>query len=296
MQLRLRLPRILAIALVRINLLLETLGIKYKRNTFDASRLQTSFDEIFRRQLESTTWQSLCKQVFDSYVGQFGFATVGHVGLLVEHLGVTSQSRVLELAPGTGGLSVYLAELTGCRLVGVDASPFAVKAANMRVEQSGLVERVHFEVGILPKLSYKDCSFDVVTCIDSLKQVPNTLTMFRECYRVLRPGGCVGFLTLCRRRNFELRNPVQRVAYNWFPPQSYPELLKQAGFQGIAEVDLTEGFIRFTKHWVDAMEENKKSLKRELGDPNIWQQDQVTALALAKEGYVGWALFKAKKT
>jgi len=291
------LPARLACVRIRIGLLFQKFVNRCMKNVM-TTRLQRGFDEVFSKQAESPTWQALCRQVFGQYLGQLSFTPVTQIHLLAEKLHVTSQSRVLELAPGTGGLSVYLAKLTGCHLVGVDASPIAVKIANRRAMQQGLAERVHFEVGILPQLLYPDSSFDVVISIDSVYGVPEKISLFRGCYRVLRPGGYLGFYTLYRRRKIYAESPMHGRAYFWFPSQSYSILLEQAGYQGILKMDLTEDFIRLAKRWLKAIRENRASLEKELGikrTKGLLMGDIAIALSLASEGCIGRALYKAQK-
>jgi len=150
----------------------------------------------------------------------------------------------------------------------------------------------------MPELSYQDCSFDVVVSIDSVYAVPDKISLFRACYRVLRPNGYMGFYDLYRRRKFYAESPAYARACFWFPSQPYSKLLEQAGFKGILKIDLTEDFIQLAKRWVKAIQENRASLEKELGKKRtkgLLSGNIVTALSLATEGYVGRALFKAQK-
>jgi ubiquinone/menaquinone biosynthesis C-methylase UbiE len=263
-----------------------------------AVSLQKGYDEIFCKFAGSPTWQALCQQVFDQYLGQYSFTPVTQINLLVEQLNITSQSYVLELASGTGGLSCYLAKLTGCRLTGVDASPAAVRIANRQAMLQGLSQRVNFEVGILPELPYPDSSFDVVISIDSIYGVPDKTQLFHGCYRVLKPGSCIGFYTLYERKKFHAETPMHTRALYWFPLKPYSFFLEEAGFKNILKMELTKDFVQLTRRWVKAMQENRELLEKELGKKTaegLLTGDIRIAEALAEEGLVGRALFKAQK-
>lgn len=265
--------------------------------SFQTARLQKSFDETFGKMAESPTWNALCRQVFDQYLGQLSYTPVTQLHLLAQKLSITSQSHVLELASGTGGLGAYLAKLTGCRLTGLDASSMAVKIANRQAMSQGLTERVNFEVGVLPELTYERCFFDAVISIDSVYCVPDKTALFRSCYRVLRPNGYLGLITLYMRRKIYLESSMHARARGWVPSQPYSKLLEEAGFKGILKIDLTEDLIRLSKHWVEAMQEKRVALDKELGE-KITENllvDFGTAWALATEGSMGRALFKAQK-
>jgi hypothetical protein len=99
-----KLPERLVRARVWFNLLSQQLVNRYVKSfaRMRAARLQKSYDEIFCKFAKSPTWLRLCQQVFDQYLGQYSFTPVTQIDFLAEELGITSQSHVLELAPGTG--------------------------------------------------------------------------------------------------------------------------------------------------------------------------------------------------
>lgn len=291
-----RLPARLARVRRCVGLFFKKLVSRYLKS-FKTARLQRGFDETFRRMAESTTWEVVCRGVFGQYLGQLSFTPVKQIRLLVEKLHIGSKSHVLDLACGTGGLSLYLAKLAGCRLAGVDISPVAVKIANEQAMLQGLSHRVNFEVGVLPDLPYQDDFFDAIVSIDSVYGIPEKAVLFRGCCRVLRPGGSLGFYTLYRRREFFGGTALHARASFWFPSRPYPNLLEEAGFKGVSRMDLTEDFVRLGREWVRAMQDNRVALKREMGEKRVegLLADIGTAWALAKEGCVGRGLFRARK-
>jgi len=298
---QLRLPTWLVRARTHVGLFLGKLVSRYMKS-FEMARCQKGFNETFRKMAESPTWEALCCQVFDHErsmrAGQLSFTSAGQIRLLAEKLHITSQSRVLELASGTGGLSLYLAKVTGCHLTGLDLSPVAVKIANKQAVLQGLSPRVNFEVCILPELPYKECSFDAVVSVDSVYVVPDKISLFRGCYQVLKPGGIIGFYTLVKRRSFPAESAMCARARFWFPSQPYCRLLEEAGLKDILKVDLTEEFIQLARQWLRAIQENRVLLEKELGKKaakGLLVGDISTAWALAVEGYVGRALFEAQK-
>ena len=298
---RYRLPARLAGARARVGLLLEKFVSRYMMR-FKTARLQKGFDETFGKLAESSAWEALCCRVFDHVcsmrAGQLSFTPATQIRLLVETLQITSESNVLELACGTGGLSLYLAKVSGCRLTGLDISPVAVKIANKQAMLQGMSDRARFEVGVLPELPYEDCSFDAVVSIDSVYCVPDKTALFLGCYRVLKPGCYLGFYTLYERRKFFAESVMHARARYWFPLRPYSRLLEEAGFKDVSKIDLTEDLIRLAKRWVKTMEENRVSLEKELGEKmtrGFLAGDIRTAWVLATEGYVGRALFKAQK-
>ncbi len=99
--------------------------------------------------------------------------------------------RILDVATGTGRtLQQIQAARPGASLVGIDLSEAYLRQAGRRLHQSS---------GALPQLlqgngeelPFRDASFDAVTCVFLLHELPAEArsAVLRECRRVLRPGG-----------------------------------------------------------------------------------------------------------
>ena len=73
-------------------------------------------------------------------------------------------SRVLDVAAGTGGSALFLAERFGCEVVGIDYSRESVALANAAAAEAGLAGRVRFELGDAEQLPFDNGSFDAVIC------------------------------------------------------------------------------------------------------------------------------------
>lgn len=97
---------------------------------------------------------------------------------------------VLDLGSG-GGLDCFLAARqvgeTG-RVIGVDMTPEMIARANANREALGL-SSVEFRQGMIEALPVEDNSVDVImsNCVINLS--PDKPAVFREMFRVLRPGG-----------------------------------------------------------------------------------------------------------
>ena len=97
---------------------------------------------------------------------------------------------VLDLGSG-GGFDAFLAAREvgeSDRVIGVDMTPTMVSKARSNAETAGL-SNVEFRLGEIEHLPVADCSVDVIisNCVINLS--PDKAQVFREAYRVLRPGG-----------------------------------------------------------------------------------------------------------
>lgn len=111
---------------------------------------------------------------------------------LLELAGLQAGQRVLDVATGTGLVATVAAQIVGKEgeVIGVDLSPEMLVKAR---EKSAGVGQLEFREGDAEKLDFPDESFDVVLCASSLFFVPNMVQAVQESWRVLKPGGSLGF-------------------------------------------------------------------------------------------------------
>jgi len=122
----------------------------------------------------------------------------------------------LDLACGTGDLAFDIARVVpGAHVIGLDASPAMVAAANERAVHEravgGRSPDVRFAVGDMSRLDVDDGAVDLVTAGYGFRNVPDHRVALREAARVLKPGGHLLTLDFYRPAN-----PVWRallVAY-----------------------------------------------------------------------------------
>jgi demethylmenaquinone methyltransferase / 2-methoxy-6-polyprenyl-1,4-benzoquinol methylase len=109
--------------------------------------------------------------------------------------GLHAGDRALDVACGTGKLTVALAELVGPfgRAVGVDLAPAMIELA--RASQPPLVQ-LEFLVGNALALPFEARTFDAVTIGFGMRNLADYEAGFRELGRVVRPGGRVVCLEL----------------------------------------------------------------------------------------------------
>jgi len=108
---------------------------------------------------------------------------------LVERLESIQLPNVLDVAAGTGRLSLALLRQVRCeaRIVGVDRSRRMLTQAR----QATLVydDRVAFIQEDAEALSFPRNCFDCVTCLEALEFMRDPQAVVKEMVRVLKPGG-----------------------------------------------------------------------------------------------------------
>lgn len=146
---------------------------------------------------------------------------------------------VLDLGSG-GGLDCFLAAKqvgpTG-HVIGVDMTPEMLAKARANAAKLNAAN-VEFREGYLEKLPVEDASVDVVisNCVINLS--PDKPQVFREVYRVLKPGGRVAVSDIVT--NGRLPEAVQKSMEAWgacvagaLEQNEYVRGLKEAGFTNI---------------------------------------------------------------
>jgi arsenite methyltransferase len=115
-------------------------------------------------------------------------------------LAMTRQSGIGPLSPGQvvldhacgAGMDLLLAArriAPNGRAIGVDMIPDMCECAAEAAEEANLSEVVNIRQGFYEELPVKDASVDVVISNGVVNLSPDKLQVFREIYRVLKPGG-----------------------------------------------------------------------------------------------------------
>ena len=108
---------------------------------------------------------------------------------LVDHVGVSPNERVLDVATGTGHVALAAARRSA-ESVGIDYVPGLLEIARRRAEAEDLVvELAEADAEHLPQ---EDASFDVVLSAIGVMFAADHDAAARELVRVTRPGGRIG--------------------------------------------------------------------------------------------------------
>src|SRR6185436_15528326 len=84
-------------------------------------------------------------ETFGVDLGQSGWITVEEQDLFIRWLGLAPGARLLDIACGSGGPTLRIAQETGCDVWGIDIHDRAIAEATARASAAGLAERVRFQ-------------------------------------------------------------------------------------------------------------------------------------------------------
>jgi len=126
----------------------------------------------------------------------YSFVTRWDLDQAISALRLGPGRLLLDLACGQGGPGLWLAQRTGCDLVGVDFSETGLQVARERAEGPLPGPRTRFQRGDLAATGLADASVDGVWCGDAFFFASDLVEALGEVRRVLRPGGRV-VMTVC---------------------------------------------------------------------------------------------------
>lgn len=153
---------------------------------------------------------------------------------LANAAGLDASKHVLDVGSGVGGASRCIAREFGCRVTGVDLTDEYCRVATLLAERIGISHLVSYWQGDALNLAFPDETFDVVWTQHVAMNVPDKATLYREMYRVLKPGGTVAIYDILAGPSEPVLFPVPwaRVPETSFlvTPEELRRLLQASGF------------------------------------------------------------------
>jgi MPBQ/MSBQ methyltransferase len=163
---------------------------------------------------------------------------------LAQSAGINSTMRVLDVGSGIGGSSRCLAREFGCHVTGIDLTEEYCRTAAMLSHRVGLADLVDYQQGDATNLPFPEASFDVVWTEHAAMNIPDKAALYREMYRVLRPGGTLAIYDILAGPSGPVIFPVpwalKQESSFLISPQELRDLLENTGFHVTTWIDTTE--------------------------------------------------------
>jgi cyclopropane fatty-acyl-phospholipid synthase-like methyltransferase len=109
--------------------------------------------------------------------------------MVAEEGGFRSGMRVLDVGCGIGGPALSIAAHSGAHVTGVNIVEQHLEIARQGARDRGLTDSTHFQFADGMDMPFADGAFDAVYVFEAGCHMPDKARFYRECARVLEPGG-----------------------------------------------------------------------------------------------------------
>ncbi|KAF3434766.1 hypothetical protein FNV43_RR21852 [Rhamnella rubrinervis] len=151
-------------------------------------------------------------------------ATRIHEEMVADLLGSKPGDRVLDVGCGVGGPMRSIAARSGASIVGITINQYQVDRARIHNKKAGLNKLCDVVCGDFLKMPFENDSFDSAYSIEATCHAPKLEEVYKEIYRVLKPGGMY-------------------VSYEWVTTELYnsEDVVHVETIQGIEKGDALPG-------------------------------------------------------
>jgi sterol 24-C-methyltransferase len=171
-----------------------------------------------------------------------------HEFYLALQLGLKPGMKVLDVGCGVGGPMRAIARFSGATIVGVNNNDYQIQRGTKQNQDAHLSSLCSFLKADFMKLPVPDKSFDGVYAIEATCHAPDKTSLFKELYRVMKPGTEFAGYEWCLTDRYNAGNPEHRAIKKgieegdalpdiWTMPDVLSSL-KSAGFEIVRSADL----------------------------------------------------------
>jgi SAM-dependent methyltransferase len=140
----------------------------------------------------------------------------GNPERVLDRARVAPSMRILEVGPGPGVYTVPLARRVASSgedgsVTCLEVQPEMIEMLRERLRAAG-IGNVEVVRGDGQRMPLPDESFDMVFLVDVVGEIPDKPAFFRECARVLKPGGALAVTEQISDPDFRAPNTVRTLA------------------------------------------------------------------------------------
>ena len=177
----------------------------------------------------------------------------------LDQLNFSSEDHVIDVGCGLAGSSRFVAKRYNSRVTGIDLTTEYIETGEALCSWVGLNELITLHQGSALNMSFDDGVFDGGYMMHVGMNIKDKLGLYKEIYRVLRPGATFGVYDVMQIEEGELLYPVPWATTSneseVVSPEQYKQALQEAGFTVIKERDRHE----FAKSFFEELQKNTSS-------------------------------------
>jgi len=251
---------------------------------------------------QTELYEQIRREAFGEDFGQNSWLTADEQDKFISWLNLSQGKILLDVACGSGGPALRIAEKTGCSILGIDVHEQAISTANSLAERRGLKERAEFQiVDASAKLLIPDESCDAISCIDAINHLPDRRQVIAEWARILRPGGRLLFtdpITITGPLSAVEMAVRSSIGFFLFVPPGFDEqMIAEFGLRLVWHDDVTANMAKIAERRRAARESRSSALREIEGEQTFEGQQKFLAMAasLAQEKRLSRFVYVAEK-
>jgi SAM-dependent methyltransferase len=176
---------------------------------------------------------------------------------LAREIGLNEGMHVLDVGSGLGGASRCLVQEFGCRVTGVDLTEEYCRVAARLARLLGLDSRVSYHHGNALAMPFEETFFDVVWTQHAAMNIADKSGLYREIWRVLKPGGMLAIYDVLAGGGGPVHFPVpwaRKSSISFLmTPQQMRDTLEETGFQIVSWRDKTASTLAWFRRMSETM-------------------------------------------
>ena len=106
-----------------------------------------------------------------------------------------------------GGPTREISRFTGAHVTGLNNNDYQIARAKYYAAKAGLERKTDFVKGSFLEIPFEENSFDRVYAIEATCHSPKLESVYKEAFRVLKPGGLFAFYEWCTTDKYDPTNP-----------------------------------------------------------------------------------------
>jgi sterol 24-C-methyltransferase len=155
--------------------------------------------------------------------------------------------RVADIGCGVGGPLVTIGKATGASITGLNFNAHQIARGEQMVRKAGLDGSCGFMLANFMDVPVEDGYFDAIYSFEAICHAPDTGLLFKELYRLLKPGGEIAAVDWCLTERFDEDSATHRdirdriefsnATPDLLTPQQQLDRMKEAGFEVLSATD-----------------------------------------------------------
>ncbi|MET0344526.1 MAG: methyltransferase domain-containing protein [Polyangiales bacterium] len=129
-----------------------------------------------------------------------------HQHFVALKLGLSAKDKALDVGCGVGGPMREIARFTGAHVTGININGYQVQKARAYNHRARLDDRTEVVEADFMNIPREDGAIDAVYAFEATCHAPDKTALFRELFRVLKPGGMVAIYEWCLTDRYDASN------------------------------------------------------------------------------------------